>query len=665
MRPGGFLDALAEAVSPLCGLDPEKQPGRLKTLEDVRKALEGADSLGRLAGQISHAASLSAARVAFEAPLDITLVPEGPAKKLILEAIQKEKEASGPVGKAIPPSQRQQAADTQKELQASGPFWGAKFLHGHGENVDRGLHPIMWGISKAQFALFLDEVKKAHAAGKINNHMPDGLAPYPDERFESPEVGPNMHQVNMWVIKKATAQWAPLPGISYALKCNLSRGGLRCSLFISHSWDEGLYALGPRILAAWPDDCEGAFIACLSMPQNFEVGKLIALHSQSSESVAASPFSKVLLEATPKLKAFVTIVSPATSPMSRLWCAVEALLATNAGIASVTAEGATSGLLRGNAFGEALIAAEEAEAVSKKEMLAASATMMELGQVEKEGAKESALRKKAERRMSEARRKADEAASAMWKCKLDVLVGKSSELLELELATCTIASDRAAIKEHFKRQGIDTCRRQIASLVRKSACGMTVSRKDASGVEGALGNLSLSEAAVALGGKGQDLRLPASVVHLAAWLWQRPRVAFLDLSACKPMPEEVPRVVCAALAAGSLPSLTSVNVDGVALPVRELTGTVSCQAKPDRVPSAAASSVSLFARTSRMLATACRLPSSFLPFVSPSLPFYTSHASPTRRRLAVASARFLRFRPRFSISRTKSSPSLVGWSSPP
>lgn len=115
VRPGGFLDALAEAVSPLCGLDPEKQPGRLKTLEDVRKALEGADSLGRLAGQISHAASLSAARVAFEAPLDITLVPEGPAKKLILEAIQKEKEASGPVGKAIPPMVKA-AFDTAQEL---------------------------------------------------------------------------------------------------------------------------------------------------------------------------------------------------------------------------------------------------------------------------------------------------------------------------------------------------------------------------------------------------------------------------------------------------------------------------------------------------------------------------------------------------------------------
>ena len=50
---------------------------------------------------------------------------------------------------------------------------------------------------------------------------------------------------------------------------------------------------------------------------------------------------------------------------------------------------------------------------------------------------------------------------------------------------------------------------------------MAVSRKDATTVEGALGTLPVNEPNVALGGKGQDMSLPASVVHLAAWLWQR------------------------------------------------------------------------------------------------------------------------------------------------
>ena len=45
----------------------------------------------------------------------------------------------------------------------------------------------------------------------------------------------------------------------------------------------------------------------------------------------------------------------------------------------MTAEGPTSGLLRGLAIGDALLTAEEAEAATRKDMLAASAALMELG----------------------------------------------------------------------------------------------------------------------------------------------------------------------------------------------------------------------------------------------------------------------------------------------
>ena len=122
---------------------------------------------------------------------------------------------------------------------------------------------------------------------------------------------------------------------SDAPKCDCHRHAV-----ISHVWDEGVFALGPRILAAWPDDCEGAFIGALSLPQNFESGALIAKHALASESVAATPFSRVFSEATPVPKALVLIVSPTTPPMSRLWCALEVLLACKAGVASITAEGA-------------------------------------------------------------------------------------------------------------------------------------------------------------------------------------------------------------------------------------------------------------------------------------------------------------------------------------
>ena len=70
-QPGGILDVLADACAHLCGIDPDKQPGKLKTLAEVRTALDGAEAIGRIAGQISHSASLSAARVAFDAPFEI------------------------------------------------------------------------------------------------------------------------------------------------------------------------------------------------------------------------------------------------------------------------------------------------------------------------------------------------------------------------------------------------------------------------------------------------------------------------------------------------------------------------------------------------------------------------------------------------------------------
>ena len=46
----------------------------------------------------------------------------------------------------------------------------------------------------------------------------------------------------------------------------------------------------------------------------------------------------------------------------------------------------------------------------------------------------------------------------------------------------------------------------------------------------------------------------------------------LDLSACQPLQDEVPQIVCDVIAAGLVPTLASVNVDGVALPVRLLNG---------------------------------------------------------------------------------------------
>ena len=65
-----------------------------------------------------------------------------------------------------------------------------------------------------------------------------------------------------------TRSCSPLPGLSYALKLNLHRGGLPCDLFLAHAWDEGVYELAARVMAVWPDTVDGAYLCCLSHPQH-------------------------------------------------------------------------------------------------------------------------------------------------------------------------------------------------------------------------------------------------------------------------------------------------------------------------------------------------------------------------------------------------------------
>jgi len=65
---------------------------------------------------------------------------------------------------------------------------------------------------------------------------------------------------------------------------------------------------------------------------------------------------------------------------------------------------------------------------------------------------------------------------------------------------------------------------------------------------------------------------PAKAAHLARWLWSRPRAASLDLSACSDVGVEVPRLIAGALAAGALPTLTGLNIDGSVLPIRQIRG---------------------------------------------------------------------------------------------
>ena len=93
---------------------------------------------------------------------------------------------------------------------------------------------------------------------------------------------------------------------------NLATGGLRCDLFFSHAWDEGVYELCRNALASWPDGCEGAYLCCLSNPQNLDIGALLGSDPKFS------PFYRVL-SADPKPDALIMLANRNTPIHSRLW----------------------------------------------------------------------------------------------------------------------------------------------------------------------------------------------------------------------------------------------------------------------------------------------------------------------------------------------------------
>ena len=99
---------------------------------------------------------------------------------------------------------------------------------------------------------------------------------------------------------------------------NLSRGGLPCTLFFAHAWDDGIYSFARRALSVWPDDADGAYISFLSNPQHFDLDG--RLHAE------ASPYRRVLTSDPPPRAALV--LSNAVAPVfSRLWIILEAHVA--------------------------------------------------------------------------------------------------------------------------------------------------------------------------------------------------------------------------------------------------------------------------------------------------------------------------------------------------
>lgn len=135
------------------------------------------------------------------------------------------------------------------------------------------------------------------------------------------DEGPNVYTVNDQFIK-------PINGLfgdtSFALLWHPC--GLKCDLFITHAWMEGIFEFTDKVLASWPAGTRHAYCCMLSNPQTLDISDLIS-------SPADSPFAAALQSA----HIMVALPNHSSSIYSRLWCVYEAVLAVEKGIPIETA----------------------------------------------------------------------------------------------------------------------------------------------------------------------------------------------------------------------------------------------------------------------------------------------------------------------------------------
>ena len=166
-----------------------------------------------------------------------------------------------------------------------------------------------WCVSRSDLIAFKLEVKRAVSDGRIRPTTLDQFDPS-DHRY-----GPSIYTVNEQFIKPVTANAG---NASWALMCNPS--GIKCDVFVTHAWQEGLYEFVDKVVNSWPGRAHGAYCCMLSNPQNLDISDLI-------KTPRTSPFAMAL-----QVASFVLVVpNRNVSIYSRIWCAYEAVLAYRSG----------------------------------------------------------------------------------------------------------------------------------------------------------------------------------------------------------------------------------------------------------------------------------------------------------------------------------------------
>lgn len=172
-----------------------------------------------------------------------------------------------------------------------------------------------WCITRDDFARFLEEVLAKHHAGRIQNRprpQTEELNPFHDDM----EIGPNMHCVNLDVIRPRTAMAG---GMSWALMLNPS--GLESDFFfVTHSWQEGVYEFCRKVLNHWQDEALSMWCCFLANPQTWHRQDLNQLLGNRFD-LTDSPFMQALADV--RLHSFVVVPNVTESLYCRLWCVAE------------------------------------------------------------------------------------------------------------------------------------------------------------------------------------------------------------------------------------------------------------------------------------------------------------------------------------------------------
>jgi hypothetical protein len=186
------------------------------------------------------------------------------------------------------------------------PGWGQDGARLHGLCQESAGVPVdYWCVTLSDLLFLREAVKDAVIRGTIRPSDKDEFDPTDDV------IGPNMYTVCSQYIAPLTKEAGAM---SWALLRNPR--GLRCDLFVTHAWIEGIYEFIDKVVASWPVGMQACYVCMLSNPQCLDIAELI-------KTPADSPFAICLESASHML----VIPNQSASIYCRLWCVYEAWLA--------------------------------------------------------------------------------------------------------------------------------------------------------------------------------------------------------------------------------------------------------------------------------------------------------------------------------------------------